>query len=676
MLLWIALFSTLAALISSAVQLSLEYRHEYALLEQRLDQIGPSTEASLTANLWNLDTEQIRLQLQGILLLPDIRLAEVQVAGMNEPLSVSRNLGNEPALFRDFIITHPSNSGTAVLGKLHVEASLSGVYQNMAHMAVEYLFTQSVQIFLVSFCILLLVHELVTRHLIEFARYLRNYDPLITATDLKLQRRTPSEPDELELMVQSFNETSRALYTVNYELAGANEALERDIAQRLAYEDQLERKAHYDDLTGLANRALITDRLQQAIGAAHRSENLCAVVLLDIDFFKSINDARGPDAGDRLLQEFARRLDTCHRPEDSAARMGGDEFMILLPSIRKPHAVQRVLDRVHDAIAPGFELDGRRHHLTLSVGVAIYPNDGSSAAELIGNAESAMFQAKEQGRNQCQYFTSEINERVQRRLKLESRLRGAAGRGELVLHYQPIYSRPGQPPAAFEALVRWRQEDGSLELPAFFIPLAEEVGLINEVGAWVMEQACRDAAVLYHAYPTRPRICVNVSPVQLRDPGFAEWTMTCLKKSGLPAHQLEVEITEGVIVDERSEVAANLVQLGCGGVRLAIDDFGTGYSALGYLQRYPFVTLKVDRIFVSKLDHNPATGRLVEAILNMAHSLDMETIAEGIETESQRDYLNNHGCKLFQGFLLGRPAPLELHLQQLEEMAKLERVPA
>ena len=338
--------------------------------------------------------------------------------------------------------------------------------------------------------------------------------------------------------------------------------------------------------------------------------------------------------------------------------------MILLPGIRKPHAVQRLLGRISAAFEEGFEIDGQVHHVTFSVGVALYPNDGTSAAELMGNAESAMYQAKDQGRNRCQYFTNELNEKVHRRLRLEGRLRGAAGRGELVLHYQPIYAAPGEPPSAFEALVRWRQADGSLELPGYFIPIAEEVGLIEEVGAWVLETACMDGARLNAAFPNHPRICVNVSPVQLRDPDFAARTFRHLKTAGLAPQQLEVEITEGVMVDERPEVSANLAQLGEGGVRLSIDDFGTGYSSLGYLQRFPFATLKVDRSFVLRLDHNPAAGRLVEAILNMAHSLDMETIAEGVETEAQQEFLQTHGCNLLQGFLLGRPVPLEHHISE------------
>jgi len=466
LLFWTALFSAVASILSTAIQLSLEYRRECRAIEARLDGIVPGTDASLAASMWNMDTQQIRLQLDGILLLSDIRAVEVRLAGRRESIRVERGpVHDRHILARNYSVTKLMNGAVVNLGTLHVEADLSGIYQNLKRQALEFLFTQSLQVFLVSFCILFLIHDLVLRHLNAFAHYLRDYDPLKATADLKLNRRKRPEPDELELMVQSFNETARTLYAVNYELAGANEALERDIAQCQAYELQLERKAHYDDLTGLANRALIVDRLQQAITAAQRSDRFCAVMLLDIDFFKNVNDKCGPESGDRLLQEAARRIDACHRPEDSAARMGGDEFMILLPGIRKPHAAQRVLDRISSAFAQGFEIDGEMHYLTLSAGVALSPDDGQTVAELLCNAESAMYQAKEHGRNRCQYFTAELNERVHRRLKLESRLRGAAGRGELVLYYQPIYARSGQPPMAFEALVRWRQADGSLELP-------------------------------------------------------------------------------------------------------------------------------------------------------------------------------------------------------------------
>ena len=522
---------------------------------------------------------------------------------------------------------------------------------------------QGLQTFVVSFSVLLLFHRLVTRHLIAFAAYLRQYDPLLSPPRLELHRTPPLQPDELDLLVESFRKTSNELFSVNCELADANAALEEDLAQRQIYEDQLYRRAHYDGLTGLANRVLIVDRLQQAVAAAERSGAQCAVLLIDLDDFKSVNDSCGHSAGDQLLQQAAQRLGGCHRPGDSLARMGGDEFLIMLPSIQKTHAAQRVAERVMRAFAEAFEIAGQTHFVTVSVGIAVYPGDGGNAAELLSNAESTMYRAKDLGRNRSQFFTAEINDRIQYRVDCERRLRGAVGRGEFVLHYQPIYA-PGEPsPAAFEALLRWRQPDGRLESPANFIPLAEDVGLIEEIGDWAMETACRDALRLRTAYPTQPRICVNVSPRQLRNSGFAEATIHCLQAAGLSPQDLEVEITEGVVVDERPEVVDNLVRLTDFGIRLSIDDFGTGYSSLGYLQRYPFRTLKVDRSFVREIGANPAAGRLVEAILNMARGLELETIAEGVETAAQRDFLLAHGCDLLQGFLLGRPVPLEKHLK-------------
>jgi diguanylate cyclase (GGDEF)-like protein len=387
--------------------------------------------------------------------------------------------------------------------------------------------------------------------------------------------------------------------------------------------------------------------------------------MIDLDDFKNVNDTRGHAAGDQLLREAARRLRQCHRPEDSLARMGGDEFLILLPSIQKTHASQRVVDRVIEAFSRAFEIDGQSYHVTASIGVALYPNDGLNATELLANAESAMYRAKDLGRNRTQFFTAEIHDRVQRRLKLEQLLRGATERGEFVLHYQPIYTGNSPHPAAFEALLRWRQADGSLVSPAEFIPVAEETGIIEEIGTWVMATACLDGVRLCSIYPGCPRVCVNVSPRQLREVGFARRTVLALAATGLPATQLEIEITEGIVVDERPEVAANLEELSRLGVRISIDDFGTGYSSLGYLQRYSFSTLKVDRSFVWEIGKNPAAGRLIEAILNMARGLNLETIAEGVETEAQLEFLLEHGCNLFQGFLLGRPISIEQHLHEV-----------
>lgn len=660
---WILLINVVSIPLSTALQLYVFYRREVGFTQQRLNEIGQRAEGSLSTSMSNLDAVQIRSFLGGILTLPDIHMIEARVYGLNDPITLRKNSSARGRiLVRDFPIRRQEKGVTRVLGVLHVEASLDALQANMRRQALIIFLTRGAQIFVFSLVVLFFFYRMVTRHLIAFAAHLRQYDPRNTSLALTLNRKPPTHPDELDLMVQSFNETSQQLHLLNRELAGANAALEDELSLRQISASQLYRTTHYDELTDLANRALTVDRLQQAIANAQRNGSFCAVLMLDLDNFKSVNDTCGHAAGDELLKQASTRLLGCIRGGDTLSRMGGDEFLILLPGMENTIDAQKIAERVVQAFTPPFETFGQRYFITASIGISVFPSDGSNDTELMCNADSALYQAKALGRNRYEFFTAEINGRVQRRLGLERRLRGAAERGEFVLHYQPIQAAHSNLPAAFEALIRWRQSDGTLEAPGTFIPLAEELGLIEEIGNWVIETACRQGVLLGAAFSDPPRICVNVSPRQLRNAGFADWVKACLDRAKMAPELLEIEITEGVLMDERREVAANIAQLCGDGIRLSIDDFGTGYSSLAYLQRYPFDTLKIDRTFVSNIDSNMGAQRLVEGIINMAKGLGLETVAEGVETEVQREFLQSHGCDFLQGFLLGRPVSLENHL--------------
>ncbi|WP_448191016.1 putative bifunctional diguanylate cyclase/phosphodiesterase [Azospirillum sp. sgz301742] len=433
-------------------------------------------------------------------------------------------------------------------------------------------------------------------------------------------------------------------------------AVKEDITTRRSYEERLLRQANYDELTGLPNRVLMFDRLEQAVAVAHRRDALTALLYIDLDRFKTVNESLGHGAGDQLLKEAAARLGDCVRQGETLARTGGDEFVAILPGIDDGAAVQTMLKNVERAFAAPFAIAGHDHFVSASVGIALCPNDGTNSQVLLRNAELAMYKAKEQGRGRHQFFTREINERMQERLSLERRLRGAAGRGELLLHYQPLCHTDSGALAGMEALVRWRPADGDLLMPGSFVALAEEVGLIGEIGDWVVATACREAAGLFAGKPPGLRVAVNVSPRQLQGGAFGEWVIRQFEETGLSPEQLELEITESVVMDDAPETKAALRKLCDLGVRLSIDDFGTGYSSLGYLQRYPFDTLKIDRSFVIGVVTDPNTARLVETIVTMARGLGLETVAEGVETPEQLSFLKACGCDLVQGYLLGRPA--------------------
>jgi len=434
-------------------------------------------------------------------------------------------------------------------------------------------------------------------------------------------------------------------------------AVKEDITTRRSYEQQLLRQANFDDLTGLPNRVLVVDRLEQAMALAHREGQLTALIYIDLDRFKTVNDTQGHDSGDRLLVEAAARLSACMREGDTLARMGGDEFLLVLPSLDAGEAAQAVAGQVKEMFLNPFLIDGQEHFVTASMGITLYPPDGHSSQVLLRNADLAMYKAKEQGGNGFHFFTPEMNQRMRQRLAIEKDLRGAMARQEMEAHFQPVVDLAAERVVAVEALMRWRRPDGMV-MPGLFIPVAEEMGLIRPLGEWVLNRASREVMQTFTNLPDL-RLAVNVSPRQLQMPGFGGFVRNVLESSGMPPHRLELEITESVLMDEDPETAQNLKSLCDLGVRLSIDDFGTGYSSLGYLQRYPFDTLKIDRSFVSSALESRASARLVETIIAMAHGLRLEVIAEGVETFEQLEFLRQLDCDLVQGYLFSRPVPAE-----------------
>jgi diguanylate cyclase (GGDEF)-like protein/PAS domain S-box-containing protein len=434
--------------------------------------------------------------------------------------------------------------------------------------------------------------------------------------------------------------------------------IKEDITVRRSYEEQLLRQAHYDHLTGLANRVLLMDRLAVALENAARTGEQVALLGIDLDHFKNVNDSLGHSVGDSLLKEAAQRLSGCIRGGDTLARMGGDEFVLVLPQISDLREVHKVAEKIVRQFERPFTIIGKDYYVTSSVGIALYPEDGGNPYLILRNADLAMYKAKDLGRNQYHFFTEDINIQLMQRLELEDHLRQVVIKDELLLHYQPIYNLTENRMAGFEALVRWRQSDGSLRLPGDFIPVAEDIGIIQEIDSWVLQTACKESAATLNQQPGKLRLAINISPRQLESPGYADFVQQQLALNHLHPSQLELEITERVLVNDAEATRANIRALCTLGVRLSIDDFGTGYSSLGYLQKYPFQTLKIDRSFVSNITDNPNTRRLIETIITMAHGLEMEVVAEGIESEQERMFLQIHGCDQAQGFLLSRPLPL------------------
>jgi diguanylate cyclase (GGDEF)-like protein len=416
-----------------------------------------------------------------------------------------------------------------------------------------------------------------------------------------------------------------------------------------------EMHAYYDGLTGLPNRNLLADRLQIAVSRVFRRSSRLAVLFLDLDRFKVVNDTLGHRAGDALLREAAGRLRTALRQADTLARFGGDEFVALIEDVREPADAARVAEKLHEALRPPVEIAGRELFVTASIGISLCPDDSSGADEAIRNADAALHRAKERGRNFTRLYTAGMSERALERLRLENELRRALARGELALQYQPILDVGMRTVTGYEALLRWRHPERGLLLPGEFIEISETTGMIEEIGPWVLRTACREAAGWAAASGSTPGVSVNISPRQLLGTSLVGQVREALGESGLQPERLTLEITESLALQNPQRSAATLDELHRIGVSLAIDDFGTGHSSLSQLKRFPVDTLKLDRGFVSDLHASAGDQAIMTTVVTMARTLGMRVVAEGVELEEQLDVLRSGGCHMAQGFLLGRP---------------------
>jgi diguanylate cyclase (GGDEF)-like protein/PAS domain S-box-containing protein len=428
-----------------------------------------------------------------------------------------------------------------------------------------------------------------------------------------------------------------------------------DVSERREREEKVKHLAHHDFLTDLPNRVLLNDRITQAITHAERNRSQVAVLFLDLDRFKTVNDSLGHSVGDKLLQEVARRLRLCMRASDTVSRQGGDEFVIVMPDVSDAADIARGAQKLLDAVTSAYSIDGHELVTTPSIGISVYPSDGHDVETLLRNADAAMYHAKESGRNNYQFFTQDMNTRALERLSLERSLRRAVERGELRLHYQPQYEVTSGRVVGVEALVRWQHPDFGLLPPGRFIGFAEDTKFICELGDWVLREACRQARSWQMLGLPPVRVAVNISAVQFADPGFPMSVFDALRATGLEARYLELEVTESVIMDNVERTAGLLEQLKTLGLNLAIDDFGTGYSSLLYLSRFPIDLLKIDQSFVRDISTDKDDAAITSAIIALTHNLGLRTIAEGVETAEQLAFLEGHGCDEVQGFLFSRP---------------------
>lgn len=433
-------------------------------------------------------------------------------------------------------------------------------------------------------------------------------------------------------------------------------AVFHDVSEQKRYEEQLERQTNQDALTGLASRNLLRERAELAMAFAQRQSRMVAVCFLDLDHFSRINDGLGHPVGDAVLQALGQRWQACLRERDTLSRIGGDDFVAVLADMGSPEEVAQRADALAQQVAQPLQLQGHEVSLSVSIGVSLYPQDGADFDTLLRHADAAMYRAKDRGRNALHFFTADMNGLALQRLELESQLRQALARQELVLHYQPLLDLHSQRVTDAEALIRWQRPGEGLRAPAEFITLAEDTGLIVPIGRWVLRQAC-EQALQWQAQGLMLRVAVNLSARQFRDPQLLQSVQEVLAHTGLEPRWLKLEITESAVMENPEAATRTLHALRALGLGVSVDDFGTGYSSLAYLQRFPIDQIKIDRSFVHATDVDADSAAIVRSIVDLARALRLQTVAEGVETDSQRAFLQACGCDLVQGYGFSRPLP-------------------
>lgn len=441
------------------------------------------------------------------------------------------------------------------------------------------------------------------------------------------------------------------------EIKKLNISFEAMAKKALEYMDELRKLAYYDLLTELPNRTLLKDRIENAIRFAKRNGTRVAVLFIDLDYFKTVNDTLGHEVGDRILAQVAKRLNSVFRSTDTVARFGGDEFVAVIPDLKDINDVVKVTEKVLRVFETPFEVEGEDIYLSASVGIALYPDNGTDPTELIKNADMAMYRAKEEGKNNFAFFTEDMNKKAIEILNTKNRLHKALERGEFSLRYQPIYSIESNSIVGFEALLRWEDPEKGLVSPASFMPILEELGLIREVGAWVMENAFRKAKEWGDKYGIH--VSVNISPRQFAERNFVNKVLDIAEKTETESSKLVLEITETSLMKNPEESVKTLKRLKAKGFRVAVDDFGTGYSSLAYLKKLPIDIIKVDMTFTQSMVNSEVDRSIVKAVIDLARYLGLDSLAEGIETREQLEMLKFMGCKLAQGYLFGKPVKEE-----------------
>jgi diguanylate cyclase (GGDEF)-like protein len=480
---------------------------------------------------------------------------------------------------------------------------------------------------------------------------------IVRHADLMIKRQYDEQRRNQDELRGARANLERRVQARTADLEVINQTLKQEVLERQNAEQRIQHMAYHDALTGLPNRLLLQDRVAQALMRSERHGVRHAVVFIDLDNFKNINDSLGHHIGDQVLQAIAKRLAPCVRETDTVARIGGDEFFVSLADMQGSMSAGRIARKLLEAISLPIELAGQQVRISASIGVAIYPEHGQDVATLLRNADAAVYSAKKLGRNRCETFEEHMNERLQQRIAMENAIRLAIEKDQFLLYFQPVVALESGAIVGAEALLRWQTDEGAWIPPSEFIPVAEECGLIVPLGEWVINQACEQLQAWRASALDACSLAINLSPRQFSADGLAETVVAAIERTAIDPSLLHLEITESLLMSQSEVVIRNFETLQDRGIRFSIDDFGTGYSSLGYLKHFPPDVLKIDRLFVRDLPDNRHNAAIVTAVVAMAKSLGIKTVAEGTETPAQVAFLRQLGCNNAQGFLFGRPMP-------------------
>lgn len=779
--LYIVLFSLVITLVSTIVQLSLDFQHDVKTVKNELVQIQESNSQSLAKSLWITSKTDIQLQLAGIFRLPDIQYIEVR----SDQDKLVASLGKreyQHVVSRETELFYTYRGKQIHVGKLLVVGTLNNAYQRVQDKIATILMVQTVKTFLVSLFILFLFYQLVGRYLSKIAQFAEQLETSSAEKTLKLDRKIHAryKSDELDRLVNALNSMNQRIsstyndlqeseYRWKYALEGPGDGVwdwnlenndiffshqymrllgyehdekwtsladwekhchpddlpiimaafqahlngktelfrsehriqskdgswkwllargtvvhrnssdnqpsrmigsSADITERKLHEAQIDFLVNHDPLTGLPNRILAKDRFIQAMAFAERLDGKAALIFLDLDNFKSINDTLGHTAGDKLLKVVSLKLQECVREADTVSRQGGDEFVIILANIRASDNISLVVNKILAQISLPMSIDGQDLSISSSLGIAVYPDDGNDFDTLMKKADVAMYKAKEAGKNTACFYTYKMNIDAYERLSIRNGLQKALSNNELILHYQPQINLTSGKVIGAEALLRWVHPEQGMVAPSRFITIAEESGLIVPIGDWVLHEACRQVALWQQAGWADCLIAVNLSAVQFKRGNLEQSILNAISEANIEPTSLELELTESILIQDTEYVLAILQRLKALGVYLSIDDFGTGYSSLSYLKRFAVDKLKIDQSFIREMQHNPNDAAIVRAIIQMARSLNLKTIAEGVETESMANLLHLHHCDEAQGYFYAKPMPADEFFSYLQQTNK------